>query len=395
MFKKDLRFLAGAKTIKSLPDILFSQIACDFLDELSKNLMRNKQAKTYQDIISFAFWCRKSNIDNLKNQFSDSDIRIGLGLIFHISPSNVPINFAYTFVFGLITGNSNVIRVSSKNFPQTIIICQEIKNLFNKKKYKNLKKKNLFIKYNHDDKITRYYSSICNARVIWGGNKTINDLRSVPIPANAKEIVFSDKYSICIINSDKLNKLKNIDIKKIAERFYNDTFLFDQNACSSPHLILWLGKDHQSASKKFWEQLSSIAKSKYKLEASSNIDKIMKLHEDSAKLQNIKNIYKMNNYIYRVQLKKLSENLHKLRGKWGYFYEYYLKNLNIITKFINTNFQTITYYGVKKSDMVDFAKNNNLKGVDRIVPIGEALEIGLVWDGIDLRRSLSRIIDIN
>ncbi len=395
MFKKDLRFLAGAKTIKSLPDILFSQIACDFLDELSKNLMRNKQAKTYQDIISFAFWCRKSNIDKLKNQFSDSDIRIGLGLIFHISPSNVPINFAYTFVFGLITGNSNVIRVSSKNFPQTIIICQEIKNLFNKKKYKNLKKKNLFIKYNHDDKITRYYSSICNARVIWGGNKTINDLRSVPIPANAKEIVFSDKYSICIINSDKLNKLKNIDIKKIAERFYNDTFLFDQNACSSPHLILWLGKDHQSASKKFWEQLSSIAKSKYKLEASSNIDKIMKLHEDSAKLQNIKNIYKMNNYIYRVQLKKLSENLHKLRGKWGYFYEYYLKNLNIITKFINTNFQTITYYGVKKSDMVDFAKNNNLKGVDRIVPIGEALEIGLVWDGIDLRRSLSRIIDIN
>ena len=45
--------------------------------------------------------------------------------------------------------------------------------------------------------------------------------------------------------------------------------------------------------------------------------------------------------------------------------------------------------------MVDFVKNNNLKGVDRIVPIGEALEIGLVWDGIDLRRSLSRIIDIN
>ena len=26
MFEKDLRFLAGAKTIKSLPDILFSQL---------------------------------------------------------------------------------------------------------------------------------------------------------------------------------------------------------------------------------------------------------------------------------------------------------------------------------------------------------------------------------
>ena len=74
-------------------------------------------------------------------------------------------------------------------------------------------------------------------------------MRTIPIPAHAKEIIFSDKYSICIINSEKLNKLKNTEIVKIAEKFYNDTFLFDQNACSSPHLILWLGKEHKSASK--------------------------------------------------------------------------------------------------------------------------------------------------
>lgn len=27
------------------------------------------------------------------------------------------------------------------------------------------------------------------------------------------------------------------DMKKLAEAFYNDTYLFDQNACSAPHTI--------------------------------------------------------------------------------------------------------------------------------------------------------------
>ncbi len=31
------------------------------------------------------------------------------------------------------------------------------------------------------------------------------------------------------------------DLIKIAQDFYNDAYLFDQNACSSPHLIVWIG----------------------------------------------------------------------------------------------------------------------------------------------------------
>ena len=38
--------------------------------------------------------------------------------------------------------------------------------------------------------------------------------------------------------------------------------------------------------------------------------------------------------------------------------------------------------------------NNNLLGIDRIVPIGEALNIEIIWDGYDVIRSLSRIISL-
>ena len=35
-------------------------------------------------------------------------------MIFHITPSNIPTNFAYSFIFGLLTGNSNIVKVPTK-----------------------------------------------------------------------------------------------------------------------------------------------------------------------------------------------------------------------------------------------------------------------------------------
>ena len=41
-----------------------------------------------------------------------------------------------------------------------------------------------------------------------------------------------------------------------------------------------------------------------------------------------------------------------------------------------------------------FVLQNNLKGIDRIVPIGQSLNIGLLWDGYDILNILSRGIEI-
>ena len=41
-----------------------------------------------------------------------------------------------------------------------------------------------------------------------------------------------------------------------------------------------------------------------------------------------------------------------------------------------------------------FVFENNLKGIDRIVPSGQGLSMTLRWDGYDLNQALSRIIDL-
>ena len=61
---------------------------------------------------------------------------------------------------------------------------------------------------------------------------------------------------------------------------------------------------------------------------------------------------------------------------------------------MNSRYQTLTYFGLDKSFLREFVIKNNLKGIDRIVPIGQALDISFFWDGYDLNKILTRMIDI-
>ena len=106
---------------------------------------------------------QKKNILNLKKKFSSKELRLGLGLIFHVTPSNVPTNFAYSLIFGLLTGNSNIVKVPSKNFPQIDIICAVLKKVLKFKKYSIIKKMITIIRYSKNDEFSKKISSISDA----------------------------------------------------------------------------------------------------------------------------------------------------------------------------------------------------------------------------------------
>jgi hypothetical protein len=99
--------------------------------------------------------------------------------------------------------------------------------------------------------------------VIWGGEKT-------SYPDRAIEVVFADRYSLCVINADKLGSCDGIALTRLLSGFYNDTYLMDQNACSSPHLIIWLGERAylKDSIKKFLSELYEFVE---KIQNSSNL----------------------------------------------------------------------------------------------------------------------------
>jgi len=394
----NIAYLVGDSNSKlsNKPLSPYADIVCDFLNSLSVSLMHDRSAKQLPDVISFAFWCRKANIAKLKQEFSDKYFRIGLGTVFHIAPSNVPVNFAFSYAFSLLAGNSNVVRVPSSDFPQTNIICDAIKKILSDPKYSQIAMMSLFIKYPQNDEITGMYSANCNARIIWGGDDTINNIRKLPIPVRSIEIAFADRYSFCVIDARSILSIDHAALSKLAIAFYNDTYLMDQNACSSPNLIIWLGSsiEIEKAKSSFWQAIIDVVSTKYDLQPIHAIDKYTKMCENAIDLNNMQYFTHYNNYLYCVGLNNLTEDMDTLRGQCGYFYEFGTDNLNKAAHIVNNKYQTLTYFGVEKSILQNFVESNFLQGIDRIVPIGAALDISVIWDGIDLIRTLSRIIDI-
>jgi len=388
-----IEYLVGNKNISKRSVLPYDNNICDFLGDLSDELNSTSESKKYPDIKTLAFWCRRQNINNLKKKFLSNETRVGLGLIFHITPSNIPTNFAYSLIFGLITGNSNIIKVPTQNFSQVEIICKSINKLL-KKKHRSIGKMISIIRYSDNDNYTKKISSICNARLIWGGDNSIKNIRKFPLNQRALDIAFADRYSFCVMNTSEVMKLGEKEIKRLVERFYNDTYLVDQNACSSPHLIVWLGKKVDKARNKFWKHLHYHVNKKYILTETASVDKYTQLCSHILNLSNLKKYELYNNSIYTTFLKNLDKNIHELRGKWGFFYEYNINDLNKMKNYINNKYQTLTYFGLNKDILKNFIIKNQLEGIDRVVPIGQALDISFFWDGYDLNRILSRVVDI-
>jgi hypothetical protein len=393
-----MQYLVGSEDVSfsSRLSAPYCQNVCDFLNDLSSELMSDSTAKALSDVMSFAFWCRKGNIQKLKTEFHEKEKRLGMGLVFHISPSNVPINFVFSFVFSLLAGNQNIVRVPSKNFLQTEVVCNAIKKILGYDKYCQLAESTIFVRYDQNDEVTGWLSANCNARIIWGGNETINRIRKFELPVRSVDIAFADRYSFCIINGDLISSLSEEKLNRLAVSFYNDTYLMDQNACSSPHLVVWIGNLEilQESKKRFWEKVYEVASKKYDLQPVNAMDKFSQLCSNAIDIKMIKDSKRYENYVYCLGLKDLPPGIDSLRGKFGYFYEYETDDLNKTMQIINNSFQTLTYFGFEKQLLSDFVTVNSLVGIDRIVPIGSALDISVIWDGYDLVRTLSRIIEI-
>lgn len=387
-------FLVGsAELAAQLPNvpakIPFDESIVDFLNEVSRKLMGNRAAKAYSDVVTFAFWIRKSSVMRLKERFEkrDSALHLGKGVAFHIAPSNVPVNFAYSLVAGLLNGNANVVRVPSKDFSQVSIIAEAFNDVLGQNEaicpYVQL------VRYGRDKDINDLFSSIADVRVVWGGNQTIEELRKSPLPPRSGEITFADRYSLAVIDSNSYLDIEDKD--RVAEDFYNDTFFSDQNACTSPRVIVWTGDKIEEAKKVFWEAEHKLAEKKYTFQSIQGVNKLTSSYLIAVAEPGVKVEEHEDNLIVRVKVPEIMENLMDYRDNSGYFYEYDCKDILEIKDLCNDKrCQTIAYIGDSKAVLPLIEAG--VKGIDRVVPMGKTMDFDLIWDGYNLPALLTRTV---
>ena len=117
----DVKIITGKLNPILPPFSIFNIKVVEFLSELSNFIISDLESKKHTDLITFAFWCRKSNINKISKQYM-LESSIGRGTALHITPSNIPMNFAYSFAFGLLSGNYNIVRLPKKKFDQITLL---------------------------------------------------------------------------------------------------------------------------------------------------------------------------------------------------------------------------------------------------------------------------------
>ena len=392
--KAAVTLLAGVSQPEREPYPVFSPEAMEFLAAVSAEIGAS-ELHSVSEIAAFGFWCRRAHLEALAKRHASPFPRLGRGLAFHIAPSNVPMMFAYSYTIGLLAGNANIVRLSERGGEISTLLCACIGRVLDRPEFEAIKRRTSFISYGRDDTITAAYTSDCDARVVWGGDETIRRMRALPLPPHAVELVFPDRWSFALFSQAVFSQADEETLAAWAHRFYNDTYLMDQNACSAPHLVVWENDGGDSTVRlRWWEKVAAEAQSAYRFGAYQAARKYEQLCLAAMTLpEKISVKQYAGNLLYVATLAKLPANaVETLRGTFGFFFETEIRAKEELLPLLSFKVQTLCAEGYRREGLARFFAQRRASGIDRIAALGQAMEMDTIWDGKDLIAELSRLI---
>jgi hypothetical protein len=384
--------LAGAAATKP-----FHESVVDASVDLSQRIFHDLEARTHPELLALAYWMRKAELIRLADQFRslqlDHRMLTPRGLVFHLPPRNVDTIFVYSWLLAALTGNRSIVRLSPRRSESTGILVRLLRETL-ASAAEPASCGTTIVSYGHEEEATEMLSALCDARVIWGGDQTVEVIRRSPLGPHAKEITFPDRYSLSAIRAAAYAGLPEEKRDYLADQFFNDSFWFDQLACSSPRLVLWCGTESETraASADFFPRVAgSVERRRYILPPAASMQKLV--YACSA----ILNLPVAECRRYRgltvLTLDSLA-GFQRDHPGGGLFFETYLESLLEVAPFLGRRDQTLTWFGFTLEELHALVQNLNGRAIDRIVPIGQALQFHRFWDGYDLLQEFCRCVYI-
>jgi len=380
----------------------FLPLAIDFLSALSQGIFNHTDARQYPDLMALGFWLRKSNIQTVANDFlktvAGDELVMARGVAFHVAPSNVDTIFVYSWALSLLAGNLNIVRISQIMNPQLRLLMEILQQVVTESRWLEIARRNHILTYPRSETASVYLSANADVRMLWGGDVTINTLRSLPSKTTTKDIVFADKFSYALVPARRYLELDARAMDEGAHHFYNDAYQFGQMACSSPHIVFFSGDDDTcvQASNRFWVALGAevqrrqsedppaIATDKLVFAFQSltfdGTARLVSGHGSSAPT------------VVRIQSAQVSSSRTPCGG--GFFFECFVRTPEDIAVQVKNSDQTLSYLCFSHDEARQLGRLLCTNGIERIVPVGQALTFTTVWDGYVLMSELTRRISV-
>ena len=392
-----LRGLRGAPRLHAGP---FHPLRIDFSDRVSRALFRHPRSRAFPEILAVAFWLRRAAVSRLANRFtvleSAGSMRAPRGLAFHLPPTNVDTLFLYSLMASFLVGNLNVVRVSrDRPTEQVALLCEVLRAVLAEDRFAEFGDELAVVSYGHEAEPTAAFSQDADVRLLWGGDETVARMRAFPIGPGGHDLTFGDRFSFAVLRPEAVLDADPQSRQALAEQLFNDAYWFDQLACSAPRLIVWVGgrTETDTAREVLFGNLERVVAAKdYKLETGAAIAKLTYMY--GALIDRpIERVHRAGNELLILSLKDLV-GFDRTHPGAGLFFEARVTALSDLLTFVRGKDQTLTAHGFSGEELTAFARSLHGRGIDRIVPFGDALSFDSLWDGYDLLAELTRTIHV-
>lgn len=353
------------------PISFFDPECLAFIEAFSTCLL--KEANELPNLAALGFFLRPSQLKALRNNYAGSYRPRGLS--FHISPSNVASTAVFSWLCSLLAGNFSIVRLSSSLNQEQQRLMSILGELFEQKKHQKISQATRFIRYQRSDEINSELSKIADVRVLWGGDKTIQQFTHYSTPAHTAELRFCDRYSVAVIDGDYLLSLDQAKLVEYAEKLTNDIISFSQKACSSPSFIYWFGSLNMQ--QHFFESLGKAVKSIVNKEHYSANEQLVS-SQYIAMANNLQKSLKCNELYFHWA--SLNEQLHHQSAQNGNVFVKEYPAIGAYSPSIGLIAQTcVVLTSAEKLPVIQ-----SKIAADRYVKPGQALSLDWVWDGMDI-----------
>jgi hypothetical protein len=378
----------------------FHPARIEFSAAVSRAIFDHPAAKAHPELLAAAFWLRRAEVSRLAQQFLDLEangsLRVPRGLAFHLPPTNVDTMFMYPLIASFLVGNLNVVRASRTRLSSQVkLLCEVLDGVLAQERFAGFGQELAVISYDHEAEPTAALSHEADVRLLWGGDQTVARLRAVPIRPGAHELTFGDRFSFAVLRPEAVLEADPRSRATLAERLFRDAYWFDQLACASPRLLVWIGAEAKvsDARRLLLEELAQVIAARgYQLAPGSAIAKLTFAYRALID-RPVERMHQFGEHLLVLTLRDLSA-FDRSHPGFGLFFEARVDALSDLVTFVERNDQTVVAHGLSHAELTAFARSLHGRGVDRIVGFGDALSFGRFWDGYDLMAELTRTIHV-
>jgi hypothetical protein len=369
----------------------------DFLAAFSRRLLRADLGRRYPELGSLGFFLRRGEIARALERLSDGAggiRRFPRGLVLHFPPANVDTIFVYSWALSALSGNANVVRVSPRSAGAAEAILDALGEVL-ADCHPAIAQTQRMVTYARDEATTAALCAACDLRVIWGGDRSVADLRRYPLSPLARDLTFPDRSSFAAVSVTGWQAAEPAVRRSAVDGFANDVFWFDQAACSSPRTLFWVGEPAaaQAARAQFGSLLAEVvAQRGWDVDAAMAVEKRVATYGLAATGAATRVAF-AGNAVADVDL----SGLEALPRQWlgaGTIAHLTVDALADLVPAVSRKEQTMVQFGFSRTELDEFLTRLAGRGVDRIVPFGSALTFAGMWDGYDLLREFTRITTV-